>query len=217
MLDCPYEAIAMVRREGDIGLRSELVARVDPALCVSCGICAGSCAPMGVGPPDRTGRDQVADVRAFLADRRPGPRDIVVVGCGRSAAGDGLADAPLFPVSCAGNLHTSVIELLIRGGAGGVLVVSCPMRDCWNREGVRWLEQRVHHDREAELKERVDRDRVRLIEAAAAEWITLQAHLETFRGEIATLAEIEAEASPEPDTTCDPALEPEEALTWRDG
>ncbi|NIP83640.1 MAG: 4Fe-4S dicluster domain-containing protein, partial [Gemmatimonadetes bacterium] len=57
--DCPYEAIAMVVREGDEG-RSALVARVDPSLCVSCGICAGSCAPMGVGPAGRTGRDQLA-------------------------------------------------------------------------------------------------------------------------------------------------------------
>ncbi|HSR42029.1 MAG TPA: cytochrome b N-terminal domain-containing protein, partial [Longimicrobiales bacterium] len=72
-LDCPYEAIAMVERDDD---RPTLVARVDPELCVSCGICAGSCAPMGVGPPGRTGRDQLATVRAFIDRRRPGPGDV---------------------------------------------------------------------------------------------------------------------------------------------
>ena len=45
-----------------------MVARVDPDLCVSCGICAGSCAPMVVGPPGRSGRDQLAQVRANLDD-----------------------------------------------------------------------------------------------------------------------------------------------------
>ena len=33
-----------------------LIARVDPHLCVSCGICAGSCAPMGVGPDPESAR-----------------------------------------------------------------------------------------------------------------------------------------------------------------
>ena len=58
--DCPWDAITMVKREDD---RPALVASVDPARCVSCGICAGSCAPMGVGPPGRSGRDQLTIVR----------------------------------------------------------------------------------------------------------------------------------------------------------
>ena len=54
--------------------RSDLVARVDPALCVSCGICAGSCAPMGVGPAGPDGPRSDRAVRAFLAaaERRAG-------------------------------------------------------------------------------------------------------------------------------------------------
>lgn len=73
-----------------------------------------------------------------------------------------LTGAASFPVSCAGNLHTSVIELLLRGGCAGVLVLTCPPRDCWNREGPRWLTERVYNGREAELQERVDRARVRV-------------------------------------------------------
>ena len=61
--DCPWEAITMVKRDDD---RPTLVARVDPDRCVSCGICAGSCAPMGVGPDGRTGRDQLTNVRHEL-------------------------------------------------------------------------------------------------------------------------------------------------------
>jgi len=72
-------------------------------------------------------------------------------------------------VTCAGNLHSSVVEFLLRAGAGGVVVASCPPRDCWNREGPKWLEQRLYHEREAELQERVDRRRVRLVHAALRE------------------------------------------------
>ena len=59
----------MVAREDD---RPTLIARVDPARCVSCGICAGSCAPMGIGPPGRSGRDQLAATRALLELTAPG-------------------------------------------------------------------------------------------------------------------------------------------------
>ena len=161
--DCPYEAISMVSRTDG---RDGWVARVDPAKCVSCGICAASCAPMGVGPVGRTGRDQLADLRAFSALAAPSPAAVVVVACGRgaggAASGGSFMGAPVFEVSCAGSLHTSVLEYLVRAGWGGVLVASCPPRDCWNREGVTWLEERVYRGREAELKERVDRRRVRV-------------------------------------------------------
>jgi coenzyme F420-reducing hydrogenase delta subunit/Pyruvate/2-oxoacid:ferredoxin oxidoreductase delta subunit len=172
-LDCPYEAIAMVDRDDAAATgKSPRVAHVDPALCVSCGICAGSCAPMGVGPEGRTGRAQLRTVREFIATRQPVGR-VVLVACDRGAGG--LADraecegALVYPVSCGGNLHTSVVEYLLRAGVSGVLIVSCPPRDCWNREGARWLEQRLFHEREAELRERVDRRRVQLIYASAGE------------------------------------------------
>ncbi|MEK6609306.1 MAG: cytochrome b N-terminal domain-containing protein [Gemmatimonadota bacterium] len=181
-LDCSYEAIAMVTRADGL---DTLVAHVEPGRCTSCGICAGSCAPMGVGPAGRTGRDQLARVAAFVAERAPGPRDVVVVACGRGAGGlaaQGVADgAPVYAVECAGNLHSSVVEYLVRSGAGGVLVVSCPPRDCWNREGPKWLEARLYHDREAELQPRVDRRRVRLLYAAEGERDAVLAELREFR------------------------------------
>ena len=61
--------------------------------------------------------------------------------------------ALVYPVGCVGNVHTSVIEFLLRGGAHGVLIASCPPRDCQGREGTRWLEARIHEGREAELRE----------------------------------------------------------------
>lgn len=201
-LDCPYEAIRMVDRTDG---RPYQVARVDPGLCTSCGICAGSCAPMGVGPAGRTGKDQLALARRFLA-AHPLSGGIVIIGCrqaGGLAARVELDGAPIFAVSCSGNLHTSVVEFFVRSGAGGVLVVACPPRDCWNREGPVWLEQRLYHDREAELLPRVDKRRVRLIYAGAAEQALVSAALRSFRSEVAALQAAVREAEPDLSRECE--------------
>jgi coenzyme F420-reducing hydrogenase delta subunit/Pyruvate/2-oxoacid:ferredoxin oxidoreductase delta subunit len=205
-IDCPYEAITMLPRTDG---HADEVARVTADLCVSCGICAGSCAPMGVGPEGRTGRDQLLRVRAFVerAERQAG--EVVVVCCERGAARFGRSleadGAALYAVDCAGNLHTSAIELLLRGGAGGVLILACPPRDCWNREGPRWLFERVYHDREAELQPRVDRRRVRVAYANASESHEAREALREFAAHVATLGATSAEPSPEVETVCEPA------------
>jgi len=187
--DCPYEAISMVPREDG---REGMVARVDPTLCVSCGICAGSCAPMVVGPPGRNGKTQLARAREVWA---PGRSGIVLIGCTRGAGGLQLpADVHPHPAQCIGSLHTSVIEYYLRAGAAGVLVVGCPPRDCWNREGAVWAEQRMFHGREAELQERVDRERVRLISAAVGEDDRVLREIDAFRATLALLGHLESES-----------------------
>jgi ferredoxin len=230
VVDCPWEAIALVPRtdppssrtdadglgtDGDGGsARAALVALVHPDRCVSCGICAGSCAPMGVGPAGRTGRAQLDDLRRLLgAPAREGAR-VLVLACeqGAVALGPSLeaAGAECRAVPCAGNLHTSVIELAIRAGAPGVLVLSCPPRDCAGREGPRWLHERLYHDREAELQPRVDRRRVRLAYAGAAERAEALAALVPFQASLALLARPGAEQDPDVATACEPvALETE--------
>ncbi len=184
--DCPWGAITMVERDDD---RPSLVALVDPDLCVSCGICAGSCAPMGVGPPGRTGRDQLAALRSRDAGDRPG--GIVLIACSETPAAqrDALIarGATLHPVGCVGNLHSSVIELLIRGGATGVLVAGCPPRDCLGREGPKWLRERLFNDREAELQERVDRRRVRTVTLAPGALSEAIAAFDHFAAELRQL------------------------------
>jgi Pyruvate/2-oxoacid:ferredoxin oxidoreductase delta subunit/coenzyme F420-reducing hydrogenase delta subunit len=204
-LDCPYSAITMVERDSR---RSTLVARVDPTLCVSCGICAGSCPPMGVGPPGRSGRDQLGQVRDFLVEPARRIGEIVVVCCAHGAAKFASelknAGGVPYPIDCAGNLHTSAIELLLRGGADGVLVLACPPRDCRNREGAHWLEQRVHHGREAELQARVNRARVRIANANGGD---RNQAIEMLRGFAADLKSLER-----PVVDDNPAPEPECAL-----
>ncbi len=202
-LDCPYEAIAMVPRSDG---RPYLLAQVDPDLCTSCGICTGSCAPMGVGPEGRTGRDLLQAAKLFHATHAVRGA-VVLVACQRGAGGVGVldefAESPVFTVSCAGNLHSSVVEYLVRAGAAGVLVASCPPRDCWNREGGTWLEQRLFHDREAELQPRVDKRRVRIAFAGEAERGLVREALKAFRRDLAALGAPSAEAAPEVDTACE--------------
>ncbi len=195
--DCPYDAISMVSRTFyDDGRHSELVARVDPDLCVSCGICAGSCKPMGVGPPERTGRDQINPMEPALKVAPLDGDELVVLacatGCGLSSGFRNQRGIRLIPTACSGSLHTSVIELVLRRGGLGVMVISCPARDCTNREGPKWLEQRVYHDREAELMARVDRRRVRLEQASRVEAKTAVGSAQRF------LVELRALAAPEP-------------------
>lgn len=201
-VDCPYDAIRMVTRSDG---REGEVAWVNADLCARCGICAGSCAPMGVGPLGLTGRDQLREVKEFIARVQPVAEDVVLVGCRHSATSAPPVQAlglHTFPVACVGNLHTSVIEYLIRSGAGGVMVASCPPRDCWGREGPKWFEERVYFEREAELKERVDRERVRTVCFAEGEGKLLAKSIEGFVGEVRALDAHEGEDTIDLDTLC---------------
>lgn len=205
-LDCPWEAIAMQPRTDG---RPTLVAHVNPALCVSCGICAGSCAPMGVGPLLRTGRDQLNAMRELTRDFPATDQTPVVAMVCANAPLDhrialGRAGATIHLLSCTGNLHTSAIELALRGGAAGVIVFSCPPRDCRGREGPKWLEQRVYHDREAELQPRVDRRRVRLATSAAGDLAGTLAAFEAFRRDLRALAAEHVESLEPDDLVCEP-------------
>jgi ferredoxin/coenzyme F420-reducing hydrogenase delta subunit len=184
--DCPYDAIEMIERT-DGGTGS--VAFVKTDLCTSCGICIGSCPPMAIGPMGVTARDQLADVRALLRDKQPGSNDVVIVGCEWSAARVEAErnGAYFLPVPCVGAMHSSTVEHLLRGGAGGVLVVGCAEHDGRTREGVTWAKERLFEGRKADLKPRVDRDRVRLVEASLGEGVRLHAAVQSFNAEIEAL------------------------------
>ena len=194
----------MVPRDDD---RPTLLARVDPMRCVSCGICAGSCAPMGIGPPGRSGRDQLAAVRSSIELAGAVDIPIVAICCAEPSESHAMAlraaGAFVHPVPCVGSLHTSVIELFLRSGAAGVIVFGCPPRDCINREGPKWLIERVFNDREAELQTRVDRRRVRLATLAPGEVEESIAALESFARDLAILDRPHRDADTGDELVCD--------------
>lgn len=209
--DCPWEAITMVPRTDG---RPTLLAQVDPARCVSCGICAGSCAPMGIGPSGRSGRDQLVALRAdgelvLTDDRADGEAPaVVVICCSQVPASHREAlvqrGATVRDVSCVGNLHSSVVEFSIRRGAPGVLVMGCPPRDCIGREGPKWLNERLFNDREAELQPRVDRARVRTGTAAPGALAETLSTYDEFAASLRSLSAPESESAVELDLICDP-------------
>ena len=203
--DCPWEAIAM--RQRDDG-REMLVAHVNPDLCVSCGACAGSCAPMGVGPALRTGRDQRVRTRQPVDIDPANDAPFVAVLCRNAPPSHGQAlvrsGATIHSVSCTGNLHTSAVELALRGGVAGVIVYTCAPRDCRGREGPKWLEQRMYHDREAELQPRVDQRRVRLATAAAGDVAGALQAFEAFRREVRSIGVSATQGLDDLELECEP-------------
>jgi ferredoxin/coenzyme F420-reducing hydrogenase delta subunit len=192
--DCPYDAIEMVARTDG---REGFVARVETDLCTACGICIGSCPPMAIGTMGLTARDQIAQVYEFLEAEAPTSRDVVIVGCTWSAARAEAerTGAKFFPVNCVGSMHSSTVEKMLQGGAGGVLVVGCQEHDGRTREGVTWTEERLFEGRLADLKPRVDRARVRLAQASLGESALLHAAAKAFAAEIDELAALEAAAT----------------------
>jgi coenzyme F420-reducing hydrogenase delta subunit len=109
-------------------------------------------------------------------------------------------------VPCVGSVHTSLIEILLREGAAGVMVCGCPPRDCVNREGPKWLHERVFNKREAELQPRVDRRRVCLATFAPGDLAGSLAVFGAFALRIALLDRPGRDAEAMLEAECDPVL-----------
>lgn len=112
--------------------------------------------------------------------------------------------AHIHPVTCVGNLHSSVVELFIRNGSPGVIVFGCPPRDCVGREGPKWLQERTFNDREAELQPRVDRRRVRIGTMAGGD---LAGTLATYNAFVRDLTQLDApvrDSNVDIDLECEP-------------
>lgn len=187
--DCPYEAIKMVPRPDG----KRLLAEILPANCVSCGICAASCADFAVGPPGRTARDQQQRVAQFCAEAaaRAKPLKAVLIACannpglnellGRCAAQ--RAGIAVYPVECCGCVHSEVIEQILKVSSGCALV-GCPARNCFNRDGGELLEQRIFEKRVPFLERSIDRSRLLIAAYSEAEEGRVDAALTSFIGRL---------------------------------
>ena len=165
---------------------------------------------MGVGPPGRTGRDQLAFLRTDVLPRLVDHVDVPVIAvcCEQAPPShvDAIRERGAFvaKVTCAGNLHTSVIEKFIREGAPGVIVCTCPTRDCVSREGPKWLRERMFHDREAELHVRVNPKRVRIATLAPGDLRGSLTAFDEFVRDLALLHKPAPHEEPETEPICDP-------------
>jgi Fe-S-cluster-containing hydrogenase component 2 len=125
-----------------------LVAQVDAAKCVGCGICSGSCdgGAIGLDQFPQLGLRKRVDGWLDAGDRSP-----VAFVCGCAGSGDVPGHRTL-EIPCAGWLHTLSIERALRHGAPSVTVVTCAEGQCRYREGDRWLRERVEGRRAPALR-----------------------------------------------------------------
>ncbi|MFM8369698.1 MAG: hydrogenase iron-sulfur subunit, partial [Chloroflexota bacterium] len=150
--DCPYLAIKMIPRTD--GGRPKFQADIDPNLCVSCGVCIGSCpdnaltfGDIPLNPLWKTTLGEVAEKKNVK----------VVFTCERHAmhgVGEHFNDpnVHIVPLTCIAMANPNLAAQALEAGASDVQFIGCPPEDCANREGNVWLNDRINGERLPKLK-----------------------------------------------------------------
>lgn len=184
VIDCPFEAVNLVPREGGGGSFS--VAKVNPALCVSCGLCVGSCDRLSIAPPDKDAREMLAKVGRLKLERPAG--GIVAFHCENNALGLNLLkrmeklglDTVPYGVECLGQLHPDVALSLLKHFSA-LVFVGCPPARCEMREGLGLLKARMLQGQAPARPGLMQPERIHVIELGSAEddeaWKDLRAFL----------------------------------------
>jgi ferredoxin/coenzyme F420-reducing hydrogenase delta subunit len=169
--DCPFGAIDMMSRSD--GLNYEHEAVVDAGLCVSCGICVGSCPTAtpfrskgtlipGIDLPELP----VANLRELIktaAEPLSGDQRILTFSCDGSTTAETLRKAgeAVVTVKCMGQIPPPFLDyVLSRNFAEAVLLTGCSDGRCRYRFGAEWSNQRVERKRDPRLRKRVDDSRI---------------------------------------------------------
>ncbi|MGI9415369.1 MAG: cytochrome b N-terminal domain-containing protein [Hyphomicrobiales bacterium] len=196
--DCPFGAVAMQPRTD--GAKFHLEAVVNPDLCVSCGICVGSCpssTPFRRRGAIETGIDlphfplsQLRHATDEAAARLKGDARVLVFGCehGPGPTQAEEAGAAFVRLPCIGMLPPPFIDyVLSRDLADGVVLAGCANSDCYNRFGVEWTDARVDRERDPRLRRRVPRERLARLWAGRPEGDVLAAEVERLAARLKTL------------------------------
>jgi len=175
--DCPFGAITMESRSDGKAYETEAV--VDPGLCMTCGICTGSCPTAtpfrrhtalspGIDSPGLTAallRENILEA----AERMQGNHRIIVFTCRDNARSSNLksslkdSQTAVVDIICAGQLPPSFIDFVLsRDLADGIVLAGCPGGDCQYRFGAEWTSERITRQRDPQLRKRVDNGRIAL-------------------------------------------------------
>lgn len=164
-LDCPYHAITMMpRTDGKI---HKFVAQENLDLCVSCGLCVGSCGvqAISVGLLSYTALWTIIEKRVSAARQRmPIGKVTIVFTCERHA--DHGARPYLHPTEsvsldptlevitlpCTASAPPDLIGHSLDIGATEARIVGCTPGDCARREGNVWAEGRLTRNRLPRLR-----------------------------------------------------------------
>jgi len=172
--DCPFNAIAMVPRED--GKKFAVQSYVNPELCVSCGICTGSCDSQAINLPALNSREVEKRLHVWIdAQKARGVKPFVAFCCAESSSSvlradpeGNSAELPGYRVQnvpCVGWVSAVILERALQRGAEGVLVVGCGEGDPVAREGMKWFAQRMTGRREPKFDPgKADPERVRFVQ-----------------------------------------------------
>jgi coenzyme F420-reducing hydrogenase delta subunit len=192
--DCPYEAIRLVARTDGRPFLQQ--AQVNSALCVSCGICVGSCpssTPFRRTSELKTGIDlpdfplgQLREQTEMTAAGLAGPGRVLIFACKHGAGSGRPGDTVELP--CIAMAPPSLIDYVIsRRLADGVVVAGCAERSCYHRLGIAWTEGRFAGQRDPYLRARVPRERLATIWASPTEQRRFAEALAAFTAVFAAL------------------------------
>ena len=185
--DCPFEAISMVPRT--VGTGSAEVAFVDPSLCVSCGLCVASCDRLSIGPPDRSGAGQLAEMQTLA--RQHQATSVVVIHCRnsplssefvRQASLSAVAIVP-YGMDCVGSLHPFSVHALLNHFKG-VFILSCAPETCQMREGAALARERLLQGRAPAHKVALEQSRLCLVQASAGDSFTVRHDWQVFLNQL---------------------------------
>jgi quinol-cytochrome oxidoreductase complex cytochrome b subunit/coenzyme F420-reducing hydrogenase delta subunit len=196
--DCPHAAISMQPRSDGRAYSQEAV--VNPSLCVSCGVCAGSCpsaTPFRVRAALTTGIDlpdePITEIKRKIEQRSralTGVTRVLLFGCRHAASLRRLEspDVAIVDLECCAQLPPSFIDFVLsRGLADGVVVTGCPQENCQYRLGNTWTAARISRQRDPRLRARVPRERLLVAWAGLAETNALRREVQAFAGRLAAL------------------------------
>lgn len=184
--DCPYEAITMEPREGKIPVYSF----VHSDLCVSCGACMASCDDFAIGPGERSAQEQIEQAKNLIARVNPKDKKIAVIICSNNSNTfnylNNLQDSQLLlmKIDCASNLHAFTAEEFLTKCAG-VLIWTCPEKNCESRYGVELLRERIFEMRHPTLSRKISRERLRVLALSFSERREFGEELQKFKQSLA--------------------------------
>lgn len=204
--DCPFGAVEMAPRSDGKKYASEAVVLAD--LCLSCGICVGSCPTAtpfrkhsallaGIDLPDQPVamvRDMISTATRDLA----GDRRLIIFGCEGSNKLEKFIDAEtaVVTLTCMAQLPPTFVGwVLSRDLADGVVLFGCSHGDCQYRLGAKWTEQRMNRQRDPRLRKRVDAEKLALLWTEPwSDFPNAATAISTFRDSLAA-----ATGKPEPE------------------
>nr|WP_306264507.1 cytochrome b N-terminal domain-containing protein [Pararhizobium sp. IMCC3301] len=204
--DCPYNAITMVPRTD--GAAFLLQAEVDADRCVACGICMGSCpsstpfrrsGPLitGIDLPGRPLEELRAEVIA-AGSELTGPGRTMTIACAHGAASVPEKGRVILP--CVAMAPPSLFDFILsRDLADGVCIAGCAERDCFNRLGGKWTEERIARTRDPFLRARVPSERLLTVWAGPTENARLEAETRSFAERLAAMGPIANQRPLDPD------------------